>query len=93
MTDQELEWKRSGTESYQQLTRRCLATMKATAPLAVRQHDKYECTRVQIPQDMYITGFRSLSPGTNRKERWIIMRVSCASGRSDGKTQLPRRAD
>ncbi|HYR00003.1 MAG TPA: phenylacetic acid degradation protein PaaY [Casimicrobiaceae bacterium] len=34
VTDQELEWKRSGTESYQQLTRRCLATMKATAPLA-----------------------------------------------------------
>jgi phenylacetic acid degradation protein len=34
VTDQELEWKRSGTESYQELTRRCLATMKATAPLA-----------------------------------------------------------
>lgn len=34
VTDGELEWKRSGTESYQQLTRRCLATMKATAPLA-----------------------------------------------------------
>ena len=30
--------------------------------LAVGEHDKYQCTRVQIPQDMYITGFRSLSP-------------------------------
>ncbi len=30
--------------------------------LAVGEHDKYECTRVQIPADMYITGFRSLSP-------------------------------
>ena len=34
LTSQELEWKRSGTLSYQELTRRCLATMRATAPLA-----------------------------------------------------------
>jgi len=34
LTDQELEWKRAGTLSYQELTRRCLATMKATPPLA-----------------------------------------------------------
>ena len=34
LTDQELEWKHAGTLSYQDLTRRCLATMKATAPLA-----------------------------------------------------------
>jgi phenylacetic acid degradation protein len=33
LTSQELEWKRSGTLSYQELARRCLATMRATAPL------------------------------------------------------------
>jgi phenylacetic acid degradation protein len=34
LTDQELDWKRAGTLSYQELTRRCLATMKATPALA-----------------------------------------------------------
>ena len=34
VTDQELEWKRSGTRSYQDLTRRCLATMQPTSPLS-----------------------------------------------------------
>jgi phenylacetic acid degradation protein len=34
LTAQELEWKRSGTRSYQELTRRCLATLCATEPLA-----------------------------------------------------------
>ena len=35
LTEQELAWKIEGTQSYQELTRRSLATMKATAPLAV----------------------------------------------------------
>lgn len=30
--------------------------------LAVGEHDKYECTRVKIDQDMYITGFRAMGP-------------------------------
>ena len=30
--------------------------------LNVGDHDKYKCTRIQVPQDMYITGFRALSP-------------------------------
>jgi hypothetical protein len=30
--------------------------------LNVGDHDKYECTRVQIPEDTYIIGFRALSP-------------------------------
>ena len=34
LTDQELAWKIEGTKSYQDLTRRCLSTMTATAPLA-----------------------------------------------------------
>jgi phenylacetic acid degradation protein len=34
LTDADLAWKVEGTQSYQQLTRRSLATMRATAPLA-----------------------------------------------------------
>ena len=33
LTDQELAWKVEGTRSYQELARRSLATMTATAPL------------------------------------------------------------
>ena len=33
LSDQDIEWKRSGTASYHELTRRCLATMRATMPL------------------------------------------------------------
>ena len=33
LTEQELAWKIEGTQSYQELTRRSLATMRATAPL------------------------------------------------------------
>jgi phenylacetic acid degradation protein len=34
LTETELAWKIEGTQSYQQLTRRCLMTMRATVPLA-----------------------------------------------------------
>jgi phenylacetic acid degradation protein len=34
LTEDELTWKAEGTESYHQLTRRSLATMRATTPLA-----------------------------------------------------------
>jgi phenylacetic acid degradation protein len=34
LTEQEMTWKVEGTRSYQELTRRSLATMTATAPLA-----------------------------------------------------------
>jgi phenylacetic acid degradation protein len=40
LTAQEMEWKRSGTLSYQELTRRCLATMKATAPLTAPEPNR-----------------------------------------------------
>lgn len=33
LSDEDIEWKRSGTLSYQELTRRCLATMQAASPL------------------------------------------------------------
>lgn len=40
LTDQELAWKNEGTKSYQDLTRRSLATMTATAPLAAPEADR-----------------------------------------------------
>lgn len=40
LTDQELEWKESGTMSYQELTRRCRKTMRATSPLAAPEPDR-----------------------------------------------------
>ena len=40
LTEEELKWKHDGTLSYQELTRRCLATMKATSPLAAPNPDQ-----------------------------------------------------
>jgi phenylacetic acid degradation protein len=40
LTDQELGWKTEGTRSYQDLTRRSIATMTATAPLAAPEADR-----------------------------------------------------
>jgi phenylacetic acid degradation protein len=40
LTDQELAWKIEGTKSYQELTRRSLATMTATAPLAAPEANR-----------------------------------------------------
>jgi phenylacetic acid degradation protein len=40
LTDQELAWKIEGTKSYQDLTRRSLATMTATAPLAAPEANR-----------------------------------------------------
>ncbi len=40
LTGDEMGWKKEGTASYQQLTRRCLATMQATAPLSAPEADR-----------------------------------------------------
>ncbi len=45
LTDQELAWKVEGTQSYQELTRRSLSTMRATAPLARAEADR---PRIQV---------------------------------------------
>jgi phenylacetic acid degradation protein len=34
LTDEEVAWKRTGTQTYQDLSRRCLATMQEVHPLA-----------------------------------------------------------
>jgi phenylacetic acid degradation protein len=40
LSEQELEWKKSGTRSYRQLTVRSLATLREVAPLAAVEPDR-----------------------------------------------------
>jgi len=47
LTEMELQWKQEGTQSYQQLTRRSLATMRATAPLTAPEPDR---KRFELPE-------------------------------------------
>ena len=47
LTDQELAWKVEGTRSYQELTRRSLATMTATQPLLAPEPGR---KRVQVTE-------------------------------------------
>lgn len=46
LTEQELAWKVAGTQSYQELTRRSRATMRAVAPLSSAPADR---KRIPIP--------------------------------------------
>jgi phenylacetic acid degradation protein len=47
LADTEIAWKREGTESYVDLTRRSLATMRATAPLAAVEAGR---KRLDLPE-------------------------------------------
>ncbi|HET8877609.1 MAG TPA: phenylacetic acid degradation protein PaaY [Casimicrobiaceae bacterium] len=47
LTETELAWKIEGTRSYQELTRRSLATMRATAPLTAVEPDRQ---RIELPE-------------------------------------------
>lgn len=47
LSDQELAWKIEGTESYLELTRRSLKTMRATTPLAAPEHNR---KRIDLPE-------------------------------------------
>jgi len=47
LTDQELAWKVEGTGSYLDLTRRSLATMRPTTPLAAPERDR---KRLKLPE-------------------------------------------
>lgn len=46
LSDEEIAWKLEGTHTYQDLTRRCLASMREVAPLAQAEPDR---PRVQSP--------------------------------------------
>jgi len=47
LSETELRWKIEGTESYQELARRILATMKVTAPLAAPEPNR---KRIDLPE-------------------------------------------
>ncbi len=47
LTEQEMAWKAEGTRSYQDLTRRSLATMQATTPLTAPEVDR---KRIVLPE-------------------------------------------
>ena len=47
LTDHEMAWKRTGTETYQDLTRRCLATLVEVQPLSKPEDNR---PMVQAPQ-------------------------------------------
>jgi phenylacetic acid degradation protein len=47
LTDAELAWKVEGTQTYQDLTRRCLATMHAVKPLAAAEPGR---KRLELPE-------------------------------------------
>ena len=47
LTEQELAWKVEGTQSYHELTRRSLATMVDTEPLAAPEPDR---RRIELPE-------------------------------------------
>ena len=47
LTDEELAWKAEGTASYVELTRRSLATMRTTTPLAAPEPDR---KRIELPE-------------------------------------------
>ncbi len=47
LKDEEVAWKRAGTETYQDLTRRCLASLKEVQPLAQVEANR---PAVQAPQ-------------------------------------------
>lgn len=46
LSDEEIAWKSDGTRTYQELTRRCLATLQETAPLTAVEPDR---RRIHIP--------------------------------------------
>ena len=52
LTDEEIVWKTDGTRTYQDLTRRCLATMVETAPLEAVEPDR---KRIHMPDVVPLT--------------------------------------
>ncbi len=52
ITDQELAWKTEGTQTYQELTRRCLATLRPVEPLTAPESGRKRLTPSSI-QPLY----------------------------------------
>ena len=49
LSDEEIRWKSSGTATYQDLTRRSLATMEETAPLTAMEADRKRIHMPDVP--------------------------------------------
>lgn len=56
LTQTELAWKIEGTQSYRELTRRSLATMRACAPLAAVEPDR---KRLDLPELLPLSAVKS----------------------------------
>lgn len=55
LTEQEMVWKADGTRTYQELTRRCLATLVECAPLAAVEANR---PRIEIPDVVPLTDLK-----------------------------------
>ncbi len=58
LTDAELAWKVEGTQTYQELTRRCLATMHAVKPLAAAEPGR---KRLELPELLPLSTLKARS--------------------------------
>ena len=56
LTDQELEWKAEGTQSYQELARRSLATMVEAVALTIIERDR---KRIELPELMPLSTIKA----------------------------------
>lgn len=52
LSDEEMAWKADGTRTYQDLTRRCLATLVETSPLSVVEANR---PRIEMPDVVPLT--------------------------------------
>jgi len=59
LTETEVAWKIEGTRSYQDLTKRSLATMRATRPLRDVEPDR---KRIELPELLPLSAVKSRSP-------------------------------
>jgi phenylacetic acid degradation protein len=59
LTEQELAWKVEGTQSYQELTRRSLATMVETEPLPSPESDR---RRIELPELLPLSELKAGKP-------------------------------
>ncbi len=56
LSDQEMSWKIDGTRTYQELTRRCLATMVETTPLTAIEPNR---KRIEMPDVVPLTELKN----------------------------------
>jgi len=59
LTEQEMQWKIEGTLSYQELTRRSLATMAESDPLAAPEPSR---KRIELPELLPLSAVKAREP-------------------------------